>query len=101
MSKGKPLSEEESRKRLYKAARKAGFEEALQKIFKRYDELQAHAKTAAEKKALAMLGLQEINNLFNIGPVYNFQDPKSGLEANLVVDLSKFDKEEEKANKGK
>jgi hypothetical protein len=67
MSKKPPLNEEQSREQLLGWARQYGCEEALLKIFRRYDDLLRGCKTKEERKAIAAMGLLEIHNFFSGG----------------------------------
>lgn len=61
---GKPISEKESRATLMGHARANGCEEALQKLFDRYDAALKGCKTNEEYKAVQTMGIMEFNQFF-------------------------------------
>lgn len=60
----KPMSEKESRSQLMGHARANGCEEALQKLFNRYDNALLGCRTNEERKAVQVMGIMEFNQFF-------------------------------------
>lgn len=71
----KPVSEQESRKKLFSLAKQLGCEEEFRKIMHRYDDLIKRCSNPVERKQMAVMGNVEIHRLFgfrdglNIGGV--------------------------------
>jgi hypothetical protein len=61
---GKTPSEKQTRDNLMGWAKKYGCTEELMKIFAKYDEWIAHAKSEDEKKALQAMGVMEVEQFF-------------------------------------
>jgi hypothetical protein len=64
MSSKKPMSEKETRARLFGWAQKNGCEEDLQKLFDRYDSALKGCTTTEERKAVQAMGIMEFNAFF-------------------------------------
>jgi len=61
----KPLTEAETREKLYLVAKKLGCYQELQQIFYKYDALLSKCTNATERQQIAVLGNVEIHKLFN------------------------------------
>jgi hypothetical protein len=55
------IPEKESRRRIILLAQQHGTEEAVLKLFDRYDRLMSDCKTAQEREALAAMGVMELS----------------------------------------
>jgi hypothetical protein len=78
----KTPSEKETRAKLLYQARKYGAEAELLKLFSNYDEWVKNAKTDDERRAIAALGVADINKFFtgtsNTEKDYFLIDKKTG-----------------------
>lgn len=64
-NKNQPLSEKDTREKLFYLAKTLGCDNELKKIFNRYDNLLKHCSNLEERKQMVVMANVEVHKLFN------------------------------------